>query len=109
MKAILEMYQNLYSEKVEQLKEAVANPAIPGEDEFEIIQQQDLQRLIVEDNYDFMDRNLNFDEAPLEYEQMTIPDEQPLRPFFFMRLIQKSISEGAFLTEHLYIPQGVWT
>ena len=39
---------------------------------------------------------------------MLIPDEQPLRPFFFMRLIQKTIAEGAFLTEHLYIPSAVW-
>ena len=63
----------------------------------------------VEDNYDFLDRNLSFEEAASEYEQFMIPDEQPLRPFFFMRLIQKSIAEGAFLTEHLYIPRAVWT
>ena len=39
---------------------------------------------------------------------MIIPDEPALRPFFFMRLIQKSIQEGAFLTEHLFIPKAVW-
>lgn len=65
--------------------------------------------MLPEDNYDFLDRNLDFDAAADEYDQMVIPDEQPLRPFFFMKLIQKSIAEGAFLTENLFIPSAVWT
>ena len=65
--------------------------------------------MVAEDNYDFFDRNISFEESAPEYEQFLIPDEQPLRPFFFMKLIQKSIAEGAFITEHLYIPKAVWT
>ena len=52
---------------------------------------------------------MRYDEANCDFELTIIPDEQPLRPFFFMRLIQKTISEGAFMTEHLFIPREVWT
>lgn len=37
-----------------------------------------------------------------------IPDEQPLRPFFFMRLIQKTMKSGGFITENLFVPKAVW-
>ena len=57
------------------------------EDDFEVINSQELQNLATpDDNYDFLDRDLCFDDHLEEYDQ-TIPDEQPLRPFFFMRLI----------------------
>ena len=106
MKPILEMYLNMYSEKLEALKK----PEIPLEDDFEVINRQEWQGLIQEDCYDFLEKDLCFDKAVEDYALLSvIPDEQPLRPFFFMRLIQKTIAEGAFLTEHLFIPREVWT
>lgn len=39
---------------------------------------------------------------------LKVPEERVLRPFFFMRLIQKSISEGAFLSSSLFVPKLVW-
>ena len=48
-----------------------------------------------------------FDEAAPEFD-LKIPDEQALRPFFFMKLIQKTIQEGGFLTDQLYVPRAVW-
>ena len=55
-----------------------------------------------------MDRELCFENDGAEYEALMVPDEQVLRPFFFMRLIQKSITEGAYLTEFLFVPKAVW-
>ena len=104
------MYEGMYSDKVVQLKKQMNSPQRDPVEEFEVIQQQELIGIsLPEDNYDFLDRDLDFDAVAPEYEAMLIPDEQPLRPFFFMRLIQKSIQEGAFLTESLFIPSAVWT
>ena len=83
------MYEGMYADKVTLLKKALVNPlSNADEDEFEVILQQDLMGFVVpEDNYDFLDRDLDFDAVAPEYEEMMIPDEQPLRPFFFMKLI----------------------
>lgn len=74
----------MYSEKLEALKK----PEIPLEDDFEVINRQEWQGLIQEDCYDFLEKDLCFDKAVEDYALLSvIPDEQPLRPFFFMRLI----------------------
>jgi hypothetical protein len=39
---------------------------------------------------------------------LKVPEEKVLRPFFFMRLVQKSISEGAFFSNTLFVPKMVW-
>ena len=81
-------------------------------EEFEVIQDAELQAQLAgiqDDNYDFLDKELDFEKDGKEYESLRVPDEQVLRPFFFMRLIQKSIAEGAFLTEFLFVPKAVWT
>ena len=59
-------------------------------------------------NFDFVDREVCFDETEDDHYSAMIPDEQPLRPFYFMRLIQKTIREGGFITENLYVPKAVW-
>ena len=37
-----------------------------------------------------------------------VPSSKRIRPFFFMRRIEKTIAEGGFLTESLYVPKYVW-
>jgi hypothetical protein len=39
---------------------------------------------------------------------LKVPEERVLRPFFFMRLVQKSINEGAFFSNTLFVPKNVW-
>lgn len=39
---------------------------------------------------------------------LVLPSNKRLRPFFFMRKIEKTITEGGFLTESLYLPKYVW-
>ena len=58
---------------------------------------------------DFQDLDLKFDGNPkYEAEEEKIPDSKSLRPFFFMRRIEKTINEGGFLTESLFVPKYVW-
>ena len=40
--------------------------------------------------------------------QDPVPPAREMRPFYYMRKIEKSISEGGFITEQLYIPKYVW-
>lgn len=37
-----------------------------------------------------------------------VPASKRLRPFFFMRKIEKTISDGAFLSDSLYVPKYIW-
>jgi len=52
---------------------------------------------------DFQDLDLKY-QAPPE----PLPESKRLRPFYFMRRIEKTIAEGGFLTEALYVPKYVW-
>ena len=65
------MYEGMYADKTSQLKKAleVQENNNADSDEFEVIQQQDLMGMTVpEDNYDFLDRDLDFDAVAPEYE-----------------------------------------
>jgi len=62
---------------------------------------------VIDDPFSMLDLDLKFGETSAEY-SLKIPDEQVLRPFFFMRLIQKSVAEGAFLSSTLFVPKFVW-
>ena len=46
--------------------------------------------------------------VPNAEEDNLVPTNKKLRPFFFMRKIEKTITEGGFLTESLYVPKYVW-
>lgn len=63
--------------------------------------------LIINDPTDFIDLELSLTDKCQESTLM-IPEEQVLRPYFFMRLIEKTIHEGGFLTEGIYVPRRVW-
>ena len=95
----------MYKEKSEQLKEDVKNSKLGATQEDEFFVQDDFN--IIDDPTDFLDKGVMFDEAAPEFD-LKIPDEQALRPFFFMKLIQKTIQEGGFLTDQLYVPRAVW-
>lgn len=41
-------------------------------------------------------------------EEEKIPENKRLRSFYFMRRIEKTINEGGFLTESLFVPKYVW-
>ena len=100
------IYLNIYKEKSEQLKEDIkkVKDHVPTqEDEFCV--KDDLN--IIDDTFDFLDKGVVFDESTPEFD-WAIPEEQALRPFFFMRLIQKTIHEGGFITDVLYVPRAVW-
>ena len=62
---------------------------------------------VIDDPFNMLNLDLKFNDECAEAKMM-IPDEQVLRPFFFMRLIQKSISDGAFLSNTLFVPKFVW-
>lgn len=62
---------------------------------------------VIDDPFNMLNLDLKFSDECAEAKMM-IPDEQVLRPFFFMRLIQKSISDGAFLSSTLFVPKFVW-
>ena len=100
------IYLNMYKDKSEQLKEDIKKfekGEATQEDEYMV--QGDFN--IIDDPFDFLDKGVVFDEETDEF-HWKIPDEQALRPFFFMKLIQKTIVEGGFLTEQLYVPRAVW-
>ena len=59
MKPLLQMYQRLYTDKLEVLKK----PEVRLEDDFEVINQQEWQGLIQEDCYDFLEKDLCFERA----------------------------------------------
>jgi hypothetical protein len=60
---------------------------------------------IIEDPFEILDMNLKVDSMG---DQNQLPEEQVLRPFYFMRKLQRSISEGAFITKGLFVPKQVW-
>jgi hypothetical protein len=63
---------------------------------------------IIDDPFDMLELGLKFGpECPESL--LVVPKESVLKPFFFMRLIQKSINEGAFITTDLFVPKHVWT
>ena len=95
----------MYKEQNEQLKELVKNSKQAATIEEDFYIQDDYN--IIDDPFDFLDKGVEFDEETPEFD-WRIPDEQALRPFFFMKLIQKTIQEGGFLTEQLYVPRAVW-
>ena len=103
-KPLLTIYLQMYKDKVKKLQQdiKVANEPEQQEEEFVVI--EDFEK---DDHFDFLDKGVVFDDKTPEFEWM-IPDEQALRPFFFMKLIQKTIVEGGFLTQQLYVPRAVW-
>ena len=46
--------------------------------------------------------------SPSKGEEEKIPQIKRLRPFYFMRKIEKTMIEGTFLTEGLFVPKYVW-
>lgn len=40
--------------------------------------------------------------------QFVVPQHTVLRPFWLMRVLSRSIQEGAFVTPHLYVTKAVW-
>ena len=103
---LFEIYLNIYNTRSEELKEEIkkAKEHVPTEeDEFYV--REDVS--IIDDTFDFLEKGIVFDESYPEFD-WAIPEEQALRPFFFMRLIQKTIQEGGFITDLLYVPRAVW-
>ena len=94
----------MYKDKVKKLEQDLAAAGQPESQEEEFVIIEEFER---DDHFDFLDKGVVFDSKTPEFDLM-IPDEQALRPFFFMKLIQKTIIEGGFLTEQLYIPRAVW-
>ena len=95
----------MYKDKCKKLKEDVKNAKMVATQEDEFFICDDFG--IIDDPFDFLDKGVVFDQETPEFD-WKIPDEQALRPFFFMKLIQKTIQEGGFLTEQLYVPRAVW-
>ena len=65
--------------------------------------------MIVNENLfekDFQDLDIKYEQHSPE--EQKVPINKRLRPFFFMRKIEKTITEGGFLTESLFVPKYVW-
>ena len=82
---LFEIYLNIYNTRSEELKAEIkrAKEHVPTEeDEFYV--REDVS--IIDDTFDFLEKGIVFDESYPEFD-WAIPEEQALRPFFFMRLI----------------------
>ena len=56
----------------------------------------------------FMDTGLQFDPQMNGEIGVKIPDDVKLRPFYFIKLLQKSMSTGAFISSEVFVSKQVW-
>ena len=63
---------------------------------------------MIDDQNDFLDLDLKFDEGSNPGLGITLPQEQRLRPFYFVKLISESITNGVFLSSELYVHKQIW-
>lgn len=64
--------------------------------------------LIVDEQNDFLDCGLKFDETANPGIGVQIPDDIKMRPFFFIRLLQESMVQGVYLSSELFVHRQVW-
>ena len=56
----------------------------------------------------FMDTGLQFDPQMNGEIGVKIPDDVKLRPFYFIKLLQKSMSTSAFISSEVFVSKQVW-
>jgi hypothetical protein len=57
---------------------------------------------------EFLDTGLKFESQFNKEIGTKIPDDIKLRPFYFIRLLQESMANGAFITSEVFINKQVW-